>query len=109
MTAVVIEDGIERQSEGVRISQHADFDLRAAAKRHRSYQRKAGEAVLRIDPVATRDNPYQPRRDRNHVVDRKLAASVRAHGVQQPVISSPMIMGSTPLFSAIHAGMPACA
>jgi ParB/RepB/Spo0J family partition protein len=48
-----------------------------------------GERVVTIDPKRTRDNPYQPRQQRNHAADDELAASIESQGVTQPVVVLP--------------------
>lgn len=47
------------------------------------------EQVLMVDPVKTRDNPYQPRKERNKAADNELIESTRTHGIQQPIIVLP--------------------
>ncbi|MCP4388164.1 MAG: ParB/RepB/Spo0J family partition protein [Gammaproteobacteria bacterium] len=68
-----------------------DFDLSAidslAATLSEAPQQ--GERVLSLDPKKTRDNPYQPRKERNAAADADLADSVKQHGVQQPIIVLP--------------------
>ncbi len=67
-----------------------DFDLSAIDNLSAALSETpahSGEQVLQWDPSKTRDNPYQPRTERNAGADAELVESARQHGIQQPIIA----------------------
>ncbi len=53
------------------------------------------EEILEIDPNEIEPNPYQPRQRFDDEKIRELAASMREHGVIQPLIVRRKVLGTS--------------
>lgn len=64
----------------------AEFDVTAPV--NASGERVSGDAVREIDPFLIDPNPHQPRMNFDEAALEALAASIRVHGILQPLVAT---------------------